>query len=741
MLDFAPSAQIPRFAFEKHDKVTIGGIAYRPIDVTTTGYVLVRLDGQGVAESFSRAEMSRMVDVGHVKHEREALLPESAKTRLEAPSELLSMLPAVQHQRARGREGAVLAFLQLEKEGAVNRTDAAIHDMLDTITGRAARILKGKSHYDESDRPAGVLSVPKFSARTLRRWVSAYEKLGISGLFTGISRQGNRSRRLCLRTQSLLARCVRGYMTREEKTKNGIYEDVKLAFAQENAERREEGRPELVRPSKETVRQAILALDPFQCDVARKGIEYARRKHAPVGIGLNLTRPLQRVELDTWKVDVISVMTDAGLLQFLSEEQKEQLGLTGNKKRWWLTVAMCATTRCILAMRLSRTPSGQATIQTLDMAMQDKGIWSDAVGALSSWHMRGHTPWVYTDCGSEYVSYDVRVAAKDLGINLEHAPGGHPEMRGRIERLFKTMSTNLTQRLTGRTFSNIIERGDYDSKARAALTADDLCAALIRWVVDIYHRMPHEGLEGETPGNCWDRLTERYGVGAAANLHRRRVAFGTRMKRIVGEDGITVLGVRYYSKPFARMMLRRPNREVHLRWYSEDLGAIVVEVDGEWIEVPSVMRRFDGVRAQTYVAARRALRSRFKQEAALGESAVFDAIADIETINGNAMRRVGLLIDDWSEERLRREEDNLFIGFRVEPDDEPKATPSSDLGYGDDLPTAMSSAHADVSDFSIEFSTDVSRATTSDKLSESAPRHLYPGDSEVAPKFKFEEKK
>ncbi len=478
--------------------------------------------------------------------------------------------------------------------------------------------------------------------------------------------------------------------------------DVKRAFDQENAERRAAGRPELVRPSKETVRQAILALDPYQCDVAREGLEYARRKHAPVGIGLNLTRPLQRVELDTWKVDLVTLLTDSGLLHFLSDEDKEHLGLTGGKKRWWLTVAMCATTRCILAMRLSRTPSGQATIQTLDMMMQDKGVWSDAVGSLSSWHMRGHPPYVYTDCGSEYVSYDVRVAAEDLGISLEHAPGGHPEMRGRVERVFKTMSVNLMQRLTGRTFSNMIERGDYDSKARAALTVDDLCAALIRWVVDIYHRTPHQGLDGETPGNCWDRLTEQYGVAPAADLRRRRLAFGTRETRTVGEDGITVLGVRYHSETLARMMLRRRNHEVHLRWYSEDLGAIAVEVDGEWIEVPSVLRRFDGVRAQTYLAARRALQARFKHEAALQESVMFQAIADIEAINGDAMRRVRLLVEDWSVERLRREEDNLFIGFRVEPDAEKAAQGCADLGFGEELPTGIASAHRNVSEYPLE---------------------------------------
>lgn len=144
MLDFAPSPQLPRFAFEPHDKVTIGGIAYRAVDVTDAGYVFVRLDGQGVAESFSRAEISRLVDLGQVVHEREALLPEAARARLTAPSDLLSTLPAEQHRRARGKEGAVLAFLQMAEEGLVNRTDDAVNNMLDAITGRAAKILTGR---------------------------------------------------------------------------------------------------------------------------------------------------------------------------------------------------------------------------------------------------------------------------------------------------------------------------------------------------------------------------------------------------------------------------------------------------------------------------------------------------------------------------------------------------------------------------------------------------------------------
>jgi putative transposase len=341
-------------------------------------------------------------------------------------------------------------------------------------------------------------------------------------------------------------------------------------------------------------------------------------------------------------------------------------------------------------MILTPTPRGSATRQAIEMMTQDKGVFADAVGALSPWHMCGTPELLVTDSGSENVSFDVRLACRDIGMNVEHAPGGVPDMRGSIERLFGTISQKLMPRLTGRTFSNMIERGDYDSGARAALTADDLAAVLVRWAVDIYHRTPQRGLNGETPMNCWNRLVETYGVTAPPGLHRRRFAFGTRMSRTVGRDGITVLGVRYHSEELARLILRRRDRKVALSWYAGDLGAISVEIDGEWIEVPAVFEQFQGARAETWIAARREMRARFQEQAAVDESVVFQAIADIEAINGAAMRRAGIVADDWNEKRVQANEDRLFIGFSVAADR--IATPQTTAvpGYGEAYETAMS---------------------------------------------------
>ena len=65
------------------------------------------------------------------------------------------------------------------------------------------------------------------------------------------------------------------------------------------------------------------------------------------------------------------------------------------------------------------------------------------------------------------------------------------------------LTAALLDRLNGRTFPNVVERGDHPSGGRACLDADDLAFALVRWIVDIYHDTPQRGLGGRTPLRQW----------------------------------------------------------------------------------------------------------------------------------------------------------------------------------------------------------------------------------------------
>jgi putative transposase len=696
MLDFTPSLRTPKFAFDPYDEVVINDISFRPFDSSEDGHLFVRSDKTGVVESFGNGELAHLANTGALSHKPDAFRPGGARKTLVSGDCLTAVLKDNIAERLKIRASFVHAFKEMYTAGETKRTDAAIRAAMPELSERAA-IFYSPAKQDEcigsgQSKKAGKKHGGKkddtltgVSPRTLRRWLTLYDNGGVHALLDRRDKSGNRDRRLSPVALSILSECVRKFLSPEPPSKTQIVYDVRQAFRTTNIAREAEGRPPLTCPSRRTIDLALADLDPFEVMVAQKGVAAARKAFAPVARGVDVQRPLQRVEMDEWQVDLVSLMSCSLGLSYFSDDDIKRLGLTGKKKRFWLTVIMCATTRCILGMRLSRTPTSQSAMQTVEMMLQDKGVWTDAVGALSSWHMQGKPELLVTDCGSAFTSVDFISAMEDLGIRAERAPAGFPEMRARIERLFRTMGTSLMSRLTGRTFSNIIERGDYDSKAKAALTVDDLCEALVRWVVDYYHRKLHKGLGVQAPVDCWNDLTEQYGVQPAPSLRHRRLVFGTKLSRTVRKAGIEVLKVNYHSERLARWMFANPNREVNIRHYREDLGAIEVQMDGEWFEVHAVHDFFRGVPMRIWQASLNMLRSSSQRAYELNEDVMMQAIEHIKSINGRAMARIGLLTEDSSAERIEKEENRLIDCFTLSREnlaaDPARANASGSWGY------------------------------------------------------------
>lgn len=533
----------------------------------------------------------------------------------------------------------------------------------------------------------GKKEVPEpVSSKSIRRWLIDYEKHGIAALYDNVSSRGNYDRNLLEDERRLMYAKVAGFLSDLKKTPANIVADVQAAFVAENEIRAAKGLTKLACPSRITIRAAIKSLDPFRVKLTREGKDAARRAYSPVGLGIDVERPMQRVEIDEQMIDVISLMEDSGLLNFLGEKGKLALGLDGDKGRWWMTVAMCVRTRCMVGMSLSRTPNTRSALQTVEMAMRDKGIWADAVGALDPWDQYGMIGTLVTDCGKNFISHEFRARMHDLGVNVLHTPAAAPWLKPYIERVFRTFSTRLMPRLSGCTFGDILRRGSSDPEAKAALTGDQLCAVLVRWIVDIYHNTPHEGLEGETPRNCWLRLTEKYGVTPPPSLPRRRLIFGYEDTRTLQKDGITVLGVRYHSHALARHMMHSPDTKLELRWYPEDIGAIWVKMGNEWAPVSAVQGCFQGVSAPHWQAARRELRIRHEGEARVKAAVVQKALDFIEQQNGDAMRRVGIVSEVWTQERMEREERESCVGFHVDDEDDDSPTAAVDDRWGEALP-------------------------------------------------------
>ncbi|MCZ4262532.1 DDE-type integrase/transposase/recombinase [Limimaricola sp. G21655-S1] len=661
---FVPASN--RYALEPHDKVTVRGIEYRPISKNELGLLFIRCDGTGVAEMFPHDQLSRLVADGELKHERGRFLPAAACREAGRSSEFISDINGPIAERLHVRMAYVDAFLELERNGQVMRTEARVVGAQHLLQAGAISLLQKPSRPGKRSYAGSPTSVPKCpSPGRLLKWVRQFEAYGYAGLAGNRQKSGNRTARMSADELALMMSVVRGYCSPQKPTKQTIYVDTQIAFKDENKLRSEASLVEFRCPSRETVRQAILKLDPFQADIARLGLEAARARHTPIDRGLDLIRPLQRVEIDEWKIDLISIMSQSGLGHLYSEEDLALLGLDGTKDRWWVSVAICATTRCILAMKLVRNPSASSAIETLQMSMQDKGSWADAVGALSPWDMAGIGELYVTDCGAAFKSKEYRAVCADLSLRIERAIAGMPWLRGWIERMFLTACMGLLPRLTGRTFSNAVERGAHKPEERAVLTSDELSFALVRWVVDIYHNTPHSGLNGATPAETWRSLVAEYGVAPPPDLRARRLVFGTQMTRVADKSGITVMGVRYHSDALAQSVIHGRARDVAVRWLPENIGAIEAQLDGKWRTVPAVFPFFKGLAAQTWLAAARNLRAQQRTNRKFTDDIVHKAIKAIEAMNRAAEKRADLKVADWSNERIVSEEDRLFVGFNV----------------------------------------------------------------------------
>jgi putative transposase len=694
MFDLAPSPDLPRFALSPYDEIFIDGVPHRTTEPSARGHLFIPLrdqptGGAPVAFELAHEDIARRITANRMTVECDAFLPEEAKRRLRGSSELFCTLDEAVQERARFRHALVEAAQDMHAEGLLVWTDASITAAMPEIERRAREIFN--SARERKRRYAGASTAPSMevSAKSVRSWKKAYERDGLMGLVDQRSRSGRRAAWMHPDERSLMMAVVRGYASPQQPSKQQIVTDVRKAFVKENKTRTAQGLPKLLLPKRHVITAAIENLDPFLVAVARDGLESARRRFAPVGEGLDLTRPLQRVEIDEWKVDLITLLADAGLYTDELKAELAQLKLDTKKTRFWLTVAICATTRAIVAMKLSLKPSAASAMQTIDMMLRDKGVFTDAVGALAPWDMYGTPDFVVADSGPAFKSVELRGAMSDLGVRFENAPVRKPHLRGRGDRMFGTLGGKLMPRLTGRTFSSLALRGDHDPGANAALSVEELCSALVRWVVDIYHITPHAGLGDETPFNAWRRLTKLYGVKPAPDLRRRRLVFGTKLTRKADREGVVIHGVRYHSERLARWFVAHNKGDVDVRWYSEDIGVVMVRVGKEWIEVPSVQRRFAGVSALVWRMAARQLRATRAAEAEMSEDVVFRAIDDIEAMNAAAMKREGLVVHDWSPEALKRLEESLFAGFRIRANDAPaRPADAAPRGLGRALPTA-----------------------------------------------------
>ncbi|WP_159084639.1 hypothetical protein [Dongshaea marina] len=89
----------------------------------------------------------------------------------------------------------------------------------------------------------------------------------------------------------------------------------------------------------------------------------------------------------------------------------------------------------------------------------------------------------------------------EVGINIQYNPIKKPWLKPFIERSFGKINSSLIINIPGKTFSNIVEKEDYNPQKNAIVRFSTFLELFHKWIVDIYHQNS-DSVKKEFPTCC-----------------------------------------------------------------------------------------------------------------------------------------------------------------------------------------------------------------------------------------------
>jgi putative transposase len=298
-------------------------------------------------------------------------------------------------------------------------------------------------------RHAGV------AVRTARRWLKRYRADGLVGLIHSV--RGDSGRR---KLPADFASLIEGLaLCKPRPSVAAIHRAITRIAKERDAEA----------PSYATVHAVVRALDPALTTLAHEGSAAFRNRyeliHRHRAEAPNALWQADHTALDIFIVDA-----------------------NGKHTRPWLTVVLDDYSRAVAGyMVFLGAPSALHTSLALRQA-----IWRKP---NPSWPVCGIPDVLYVDHGSDFTSIHLEQVAVALRIEIIHSTVGRPQGRGKIERFFGTINTELLPQLAGR-----LIKGRPTSAP--ALSLSELDAAIAAFIVGVYHKRPHSQID-ETTHAAW----------------------------------------------------------------------------------------------------------------------------------------------------------------------------------------------------------------------------------------------
>ncbi len=484
-------------------------------------------------------------------------------------------LPAAQRAKAWRRYELIAPLLALPPSARTRRM----------IDDHMASSLRSPSGPTDTDPTASSV---RASSSSIKRYLRAYEEGGcdIRALVPAVRRRGGRGQgRLDDALEGIvrdaLAECAAspGY-----RTVRDVYYLIVTRVRDENVRRATDAPLALAPlaplplPSRATVHRRVRAA--AAAILRRRPSAGEAQAAASVQPGPRPTRILERVEIDHTTLDLILV----------DEEDRLPIG------RPTLTLALDVHSGFPTGVYVGFEPPGYgAAMRCLLHAILPKDDAMARYGTAHPWPVYGLPETLVVDNARHLIGRDLRDACGQLGIALDPAPVRRPWFKGAVERQFRTHNTGLVHTLPGTTFSNVLQRGDYDAAGHACISLTRFGEILHLYLLDLYAQQWHTGVGG-TPAALWER-GRAAGVEPALprDAAEVRILLGRSATRTIQRTGIDFSCLRYQSAEAGALRQRLPlGAPVRVKYDPEDLGALHVldqtdaAGEGRWLRVPAV---------------------------------------------------------------------------------------------------------------------------------------------------------
>ncbi len=297
-------------------------------------------------------------------------------------------------------------------------------------------------------------------------------------------------------------------------------------------------------PSYSTVAQIVAAIDPALMTLAHEGPGAFRDRFELVH-----RRAAQRPN-DIWQAD----HTELDILVCDAD---------GTPLRPWLTLILDDYSRAVAGYTVFL---GAPSALNLSLALR-QAIWRKTD---PEWPVHGIPDALHVDHGSDFTSNHIEQVCVDLHVGLIYSGIARPQGRGKVERLFGTITSELLPDLPGR-----LVVGAPATPPR--LTLHELDKAIGRWILNTYHQRVHQETRG-TPHERWIAggwLPRMPNSLEALDLLLVMVA----LPRVVHRDGIRFEGLRYIDPMLADYV----GRSVTIRYDPRDITEIRVFLNDRFL--------------------------------------------------------------------------------------------------------------------------------------------------------------